>query len=518
MRRQDIHLMALARQGDTVARCEVGRRYLLGVDGFARHVQMGIEYLTHESVRFDPRAAQIISECLPLQELIEHEQLEVLHHAARAGSAPAQLKLAVWRMATGDRPAEALALLRQAAQQGHIGAQGALHAWTHQQPDTPALAAVLQAASLNGDLEAGAVAMLAAARALHAAAPRRAMPALHAAIEIAAGEPTEAIADLIVRCVAQAEAAGVGIEPLRAEWVEEALDRAARQGGVTAAYMLGRALCGIDCGAIPASALAPSTNVRRGAALLLRAADGGCHEAWMHLYRLHADHGRSVANPEMARFFLEKSADCGVVEAQRRLGALLLRSATTLEETERAMEWLHRASEHGDASARSLLESLARPITGRDEAAATAIRQLQHDDPWLAMRLQLSRAFGLTKLEALCVDPVAGQRPWGLVVGRNPFVMQARRSAPRAVPALSTQAMEVLQRAATLFSGALTDGTPAEGDLRRRSLNQRRRFARWNIDESLFFVNATSEELDRLRRGTKWALHAKDHLELALAA
>ena len=30
MRRQDIQLLAAARQGDVAARCEVGRRYLLG--------------------------------------------------------------------------------------------------------------------------------------------------------------------------------------------------------------------------------------------------------------------------------------------------------------------------------------------------------------------------------------------------------------------------------------------------------------------------------------------------------
>src|SRR5438874_1015692 len=45
MRRQDIQLRALARQGDPSACCEIGRRYLLGVDGFARHVTSGLGYL-----------------------------------------------------------------------------------------------------------------------------------------------------------------------------------------------------------------------------------------------------------------------------------------------------------------------------------------------------------------------------------------------------------------------------------------------------------------------------------------
>jgi hypothetical protein len=46
MRRQDIQLLAGARQGDIRARCEVGRRYLLGIEGFPRHTATGLDYLT----------------------------------------------------------------------------------------------------------------------------------------------------------------------------------------------------------------------------------------------------------------------------------------------------------------------------------------------------------------------------------------------------------------------------------------------------------------------------------------
>ena len=48
MRRQNILLLAQARHNPT-ARCEVGRRYLLGIEGLPRHVATGIEYLTHSS-------------------------------------------------------------------------------------------------------------------------------------------------------------------------------------------------------------------------------------------------------------------------------------------------------------------------------------------------------------------------------------------------------------------------------------------------------------------------------------
>ena len=62
MRRQDIQLLASARKGDTVSRCEAGRRYLSGSDGFPKHLRTGIEYLTHPSVAKMPEAKNAIAE------------------------------------------------------------------------------------------------------------------------------------------------------------------------------------------------------------------------------------------------------------------------------------------------------------------------------------------------------------------------------------------------------------------------------------------------------------------------
>src|SRR5439155_8565023 len=103
MRRQDIQLLASARQGDITARCEVGRRYLLGADGFPHHVATGLDYLSHPSVKQLPEAARIIAESLPLQELLSLQQEPALAQAARAGSALASAKLDAWeRLRRGD--------------------------------------------------------------------------------------------------------------------------------------------------------------------------------------------------------------------------------------------------------------------------------------------------------------------------------------------------------------------------------------------------------------------------------
>jgi TPR repeat protein len=290
---------------------------------------------------------------------------------------------------------------------------------------------------------------------------------------------------MVVDAVRLAESRDAPLRGLDAEHLLAALEMRADQGDRDAAYAFGRGLCGIASMALPPWVFADKLNLRKGAAFLLRAADAGADAAWLHLYRLCADHRLSIANPEMARFFLEKAADRGQAEAQRKLGALLLREASSLAASEQAIQWLHRAAEQGDARALELLRSLVLPVPGAPDAAAAAIEQVRRSDPWLALRLELARAFGLTKLEALCVDPVDGLRAWGLVVGRNPFIGEAARDA-------------------------------VEGDLRRRSLRQRRLFERLGLDDTLFFAEASSMRLEALRLGPKWAFRARESLTLAL--
>jgi TPR repeat protein len=233
---------------------------------------------------------------------------------------------------------------------------------------------------------------------------------------------------------------------------------------------------------------------------------------------LHSDHRLSVANPQMARFFLEKAAARGLAGAQRKLGALLLREASSLPESEQAIGWLHAAAGQGDASARVLLHSLVLPVPRRTADVDDALQQIRRSDPWLASRLQLARHFGLTRLEALCVDPVEGLRPWGLVVGRNPFIAQSRLAAPRAVPALTPAAREAARQAASLFGQGRGHGEAAEGDMRKRSARLRRAFDRHALDDDMFFAEATSMTLEALRLGAKWAFRARQPLRVALAA
>ena len=164
MRRQDIQLLAHARQGNVAARCEAGRRYLLGIDGFPRHIATGIDYLTHPSVRDLPQAAQIIVEALPLQDILALHHEPTLRIAASAGIRAAQAKLGAWLCMRRPHAADGLRWLEQAAASGHEGAKEAGVAIHRQSPAVRR--EVLEALANSGDLDALCVAVLAVREAL----------------------------------------------------------------------------------------------------------------------------------------------------------------------------------------------------------------------------------------------------------------------------------------------------------------------------------------------------------------
>lgn len=514
MRRTDIRLLALARQGDASARREVGRRYLLGSDGFPQHLPSGLEHLRLAAKQDAAAAARVLAECLPLHELLRSGEWATLQQAAADGSAAAQWRLAVVLLGLGEpEAAQAMPWLQRAAAQDAAAERVLDAAWAATGPRR--LHAALVAAAAAGPLDAVAVALWLAERTLERGRMAAAATALRTAAELSSpqGALPDAVASGLVALVRQCQARGEPLPALAPDLLRRALEQRAAAGERDALAWLGRGLSGLPAAGLPGAVFDGQLNVRKGVAWLLRAADAGDAEAWLLLYRLHADHSLSVANPQMARFFLEKAALVGQAEAQRKLGALMLRGAATLADSEQAIAWLHAAAAQDDDHAKTLLRSLVLPVAGRDAEAAWALSLVQEHDVGLAARLALARAFGLTKLEALSVDPAQGLRPWGLVVGRNPFIVQARLSAPRAVPALDAAAHEVAQRAATLFAQL-----PAGGDLRVRSLRQRRLFERLGLSEALFFADASAGVLDTLRLGPKWAHRTRAPLALALAA
>jgi TPR repeat protein len=515
MRKKDIQLLAAARQGDIAARCEIGRRYLTGTNGFPRHLTQGLEHLGHPAVKDSSEAASIVAEHVPLHEILQAGQMGTLRRAAAACSVPAWIKLGVWASLTEETAEPAIGWLAKASEAGSRLASALLEAI--ERGPRPELGDFVARLSGHRDFDLEALltdAIGLAMREGQGSLLGRLIDATARLQPSSVSRLPEVVCDALWRAQ---EFAGFRLTGAAAD-IEHLLEIGVARGNPSASLLLGRALCGLDERAAQSSSWTLHSNMRKGAALLLRAADAGYGEAWMLLYRVHSDHSASVANPQMARFCLEKGATNGDPVAQRLLGALVLRSASTIEDSERAIHWLHSAAALGDEPARAILRTLVLPVSSEEEHARAVIDAIRSDDPWLAWRLRTARDFGLTRLEALSVDIVAGSRPWGLLVGPNPFVVQAKLAAPRAIPALTSRALTHLHEASVLMRQSRPIGGAFEGDLRQRTVRLRRQLAAHAVTDELFFAQASASRLDVLRRGAKWAFHERDSLREALAA
>jgi TPR repeat protein len=508
MRRQDIQLRLLAKRGDAEAQIKIGEAYLTGTQSIPRNVEVGLGYLEAASRHSRKEAVQCIARNLQLHELLQHDQIDALASAAVHDN-DARLKLASLYLVRGEVKTAADLLAGCPGLPAKVA-----QAFSGSEPPPPAVA--LRAIRSLEPAALVRVVILEARNALSGSDVKRAIRILECIADYSEEQPLE-LHQTILSVVRQAEEKSLQLGSLGIAQIEQSLQRCAAQGDQYACHTLGRAMAGLRCGDLEANRLVHSPNLRKSAALLLRAADGGIVQAWLDLYRICSDYRSSVGNAMMAQFCLDKAASQGNAEAERRLGAIELRDATQIDGMERAVSLLHRAASKGDSLASRLLDSLVFPVAGNEADAASAIAEVHRTAPLLAARLRLARSFGLTKLEALSVNPATGVRPWGLVVEKNPFIVKMRLSEPRVIPAVNQAALNSLEWAARLYSTGQGQLPAAEGPLRARSVQQRRMFDSLGIHDDLFFATASSSQRDALRIGTKWAQRERHTLQMALA-
>ena len=517
MRRPDAQLISRARRGDVAACFEAGRKYLQGTNGFPRHVPLGLEYLQQaEPIRADD-AQQLIVESLDLYEIVAHGRIATLQQAAHSGRVTAQLKLAIWTSLTAADSDEGMRWFRSAAAGGDEASRKVLSRYAPNERSDEEIVSRLRSLKDLPGIGWPHLLTFAMDRALMRQEPELLFRALALGLKPGA-TPDAGLADKVFEALTHASSIPGASIAVDRRAIETFLDDCVARGSSGAALMLGQALSGNDVGSLGWHSLVAGQNFRKASALLMRAADGGHVDAWTRLYEMHSNHNGSVANPPMARFCLEKAATNGVVLAQRRLGATILRSSGSLREVEQGMNWLFIAAQSGDNHAFRLLRTFVLPVDGRDEDYGLALTAIGQSDPGLALRLQVARDFGLTKLEAMTVDLVDGQRPWGLVVGRNPFIRHAKLSSPRAVPAVSTAVQENLRRIAAQVAGGGVRGAESQDfDLRYRMARVKQVLHAHGLAESMFFARARSSDLEVLRGGGRWARTAKIELDAAMA-
>jgi TPR repeat protein len=213
--------------------------------------------------------------------------------------------------------------------------------------------------------------------------------------------------------------------------------------------------------------------------------------------------GRSGGSSDgMARFFLEKAADAGVVDAQTKLGALLLKEAASLDAAERAMQWLHAAARNADAKAGEILATLVLPMPELPPEYESALfaRIAQHDRE-LAVRLSLARRLHLTRHEALSFNARRDLRDWGMLVRGS----CKENPAGRAAPAVSEAMREELARAASFFQTACALDSSL---VLQRSRMQRRIFKLLGIADNQFFAQGIGRSRSHHGYGRHWAAKA----------
>jgi len=285
-----------------------------------------------------------------------------------------------------------------------------------------------------------------------------------------------------------------------------------KRGHVEAQYALGCALGGLKYGHLGSAQLTRRMDFRGAAALLLRAADAGKCVAWLNLSEMAPDYLGSAANREMSRFFLEKAAESGVVVAQRKLGALLLKEASCVEEAEPGVRWLDQASGHGDQLSIELLQTLSLPLPQlAPESELFIVERARSLSLALAEKLALARTFHLTEREALTFDARSSVRPWGLVLKGT----TKENPKGRLVPAATPQMKRELARMASNFTGA--DRSADTIDLQGYRA-QRLALKALQIPDSLFFAHEIGRSLSHYGFGRHWAVRAATLLQSALAS
>jgi TPR repeat protein len=500
MKREDIELRRAARGGDVQACLAMARKLFAGDDGMQRNVNLGLAYLQHELAGAHPEALGLVARCVPLEAIVAQRLRAALSHAIAQGCSVARLKMGIWLAMSKASRGEALALMRASGIEDPEMSVEAM--------DSPRTFAGTLAALPPDILDPGRMALLCARDALEAGDLAGACYCL----ELAAEFPHQDESDELICRVVYLAARGAHPLELQPALVEAALRRRSDKGEIEPQYVLGCALAGIPYGSLAAGQLVKQPSPSRAAGLLLRAADGGKHDAWLDLF--HTAHGArsGVAGNEVARFFLEKGARSGLVNAQTRLGVLLLAEATSVQAAEEAVGWLAGAAQAGDTAAAEVLNTLVLPIpelpADYERGALEKISALDRD---LGMRMALARGLHLTRHEALSFNPARDMRPWGLALAGS----SKENPKGRLAPAVGAQMKLELERVRAFYGNA----APVEGSLMlQRARAQKRVFEMLSISQAMFFAGDIGRSWSHYGYGRHWASRTTDVVHAVLRA
>jgi TPR repeat protein len=186
---------------------------------------------------------------------------------------------------------------------------------------------------------------------------------------------------------------------------------AARAGERNAQFALGLWFARMDWNGRRIAGISGTANYKKSIRWLSLAAEQGVADAWYALSRIYLKPECSQRNLVEAQRYLERAAEAGHAPAQLELGLTAWRTRRDQESKDvRAVYWLQKAAARGSAEARALLAkiaSCATPTPWAQQALRRLTRESASMYPLLAARLELAALFGLSRPEALLLDPKA---------------------------------------------------------------------------------------------------------------
>lgn len=490
--REDLLIIRAARAGQASAQLTLGKRYLFGGAGLPKNLATALYWLDRAAQQDEADAWLLIGRHVPFETVQQATQPSKLYvwyeRAFEAGVAQAGLVLA--RLVLGQPPgavgepmrSKALRALQAAAHAGIAEAQwllaqiiGQPHsegptAWPASPNDPADNEAMLEwatRAANSGIVEAQyALAEHAWARGEHATFLRWALPLAQRATETeAAGGIHEREAGLALRCAHLLFDAG-GFD---AGEVEGLLSFAARQGNRDAQFAFGLWLARMDAGGRRIAAIPGLAHYKKAIRWLSLAAGQGLADAWYALSKIYLNPACSQRSLVEAQRCLEQAAQFGHGVAQFELGIAAWRNRREHAENDvRAVGWLQKAQASGVTEAGHLLEKIAMPAQPAPWAQAVLqdlTREAMDAYPLLRARIELAAAFGLSRAEALLIDPKEADRGHCLVVdirARHPH------SKRRLILLQNAQERETLDRLLGMFERVNCGPEGPEGNYRQR--------------------------------------------------
>jgi TPR repeat protein len=482
-KRDELALIRFARAGQAEAQLALAQRYLSGGAGLPASLPTALYWLERAASQDCEEAARLIRDTR--RSMARH----VADPGAEPGGRPAPLPPALLEQAWKDGErltylAHALPAAR-ALWQRHAGPE------RYRLRAEPAAADCACAGARHGAATcapAGPGARFAATEAPCSCGPWAAHAAARPAQErmaLRAGTPALAADEalLLSRCGQALLQAGPEGGPDTQAEAFRFLQMAAHGGEAHAQMTLGLLLARMDAdGRRMARAIFP-VNSKLAVRWLTQAGRQGLAQAWYFLARLHSRPDLAQRNPADALASLERAAALGHRAAQLECGLRAWRARGVAPDNDvRAAYWLQLAARQGCAEAAAALDKIAPPRATKPwnqppAAGGEGVHRLADCEVMLTARLELAALFGLSRVEALLLDPVAADRGHCLLLDiRSAYGGRKRRL----VLVRTAEQRTALDRTVRLFKGADCGPDGPEGSYRQRlyRLNARRRAAR----------------------------------------